>query len=170
MIGGIVGLSTAILLAGKMGGSTISATAISAKVLQPTLQQGAKSEGSFSIVDESAQLDEATVLQTDGSGFAELTYGDGSLSRIGENTTYEIAKSRVKGDTRDLRGQITKGKSWHNVKTEQRRQERVRSEGHRRHDHRQGHRVRGDVRDRERLLPHRRQGPGPRPRRPQAHG
>jgi hypothetical protein len=116
IIGAVVGLSAAIVLAGKMGKSTIAATAISAKVLQPTLQQGAASEGSFSIVDKSAQLDERTMLRTDGTGFAELTYGDGSLSRIGDNTTYEITRSRVKGDTRDLRGALTKGKSWHNVK------------------------------------------------------
>ncbi len=60
-------------------------------------------------------LEEGSRVRTDESGFAELSYADGSVSRIGPDTEYQLTRLRTDQNSRDIVGSLKVGQTFHRV-------------------------------------------------------
>lgn len=70
----------------------------------------------FSVVDRSAAVEVGAEVRTGANALAEIEYFDGSLTRIGPNTTYEIVELEQAPDRTVIVGKIGLGETFHDVK------------------------------------------------------
>jgi hypothetical protein len=72
--------------------------------------------GRFVDVETSASLEAGSQIQTWDDALAEVRYFDGSLTRIGPDTTYEIVELEEEPDRTVIVGKIGLGETFHDVK------------------------------------------------------
>lgn len=70
----------------------------------------------FQPVEAPVQVDAGTTVRTSGGALAEIEYFDGSISRIGPNTTYEIIELEDAPGRTVIVGKIRLGETFHDVK------------------------------------------------------
>lgn len=75
-----------------------------------------QSSDEFSVVDRSAAVEVGAEVRTGAGALAEIEYFDGSLTRIGPNTTYEIVELEQAADRTVIVGKIGLGETFHDVK------------------------------------------------------
>ena len=108
-------LLTIAVLAGltSCGGGSSSASATLA-IISTNIETAAGS-GSFETATEGQTLAVGDKVKADPTGFAELTYHDGSWMRIEASATLTIDELTDKGDTDVVRTSVDIGKSWNRV-------------------------------------------------------
>ena len=74
-------------------------------------------ESSTAFTDVSSPIDVATgsVIRTGERGLAEISYGDGSLTRLGPSTTYGLMTLELGPRGREVVGRLGVGQSFHRV-------------------------------------------------------
>lgn len=80
------------------------------------LVETAERGGLFAPVEESGSLREGGRVRTGQDALAEIDYQDGSLTRIGPETTYEIVELEQEGGRTVIVGKIGLGETFHDVK------------------------------------------------------
>ena len=65
---------------------------------------------------EGQGLEEGDVVRTDETGRTEILYGDGSLTRLDVETTFEIVKLVAEDRGRETATRLDSGNTWHRVK------------------------------------------------------
>ena len=71
--------------------------------------------GKFDQVGSGAPLAEGSVIRTDRTGLASIAYADGSLTRIGPSSTYELVRLRTEERRREIVGSLDTGQTFHRV-------------------------------------------------------
>lgn len=56
-------------------------------------------------------------VQTDGTGFAEITFADGSITRLDNNTVFTLDRVTTKTGARQVEGTVSAGQTWNRVQT-----------------------------------------------------
>ena len=133
------------LLAGltACGGSSASAEEVSATLaIISTNIETAAGSGAFEPATEGQSLVVGDKVKTDATGFAELTYHDGSWQRIEQSATLTIEELTDKGDTDTVKTSIDIGQSWNRVEEAHRTRRRLRNRNTRRHRSRPRHPIR----------------------------
>jgi hypothetical protein len=71
--------------------------------------------GEFKPLTGSAPIQQGRTIKTDASGAAEITYFDGSVTRLGASTTYTVTQLAKRDGSRQIVGRLEVGDSWHKV-------------------------------------------------------
>lgn len=69
----------------------------------------------FVTITEPTELAAGDVVRTDGSGFAEIDYPDGSITRLDVNTEFEVVSITDDAGTATTRANLTTGRVWNRV-------------------------------------------------------
>ena len=93
-------------------------TAASPAVLhvdEPAVEVQREGREGFSAAASGDSITEGAVIRTDRTGVAAVTYEDGSLTRIGPATTYELVTLRTEEGRREIVGKLDTGQTFHRV-------------------------------------------------------
>ena len=82
------------------------------KIQQSGVEVKAKGAAAFAPAKEGQTLKQGDALKTDATGRAEISYTDGSLTRLGESTEFSISKLTDKKGARQTQGTLTVGSTW----------------------------------------------------------
>jgi hypothetical protein len=104
----LAGASAAQAASSKSGGPTLATLKITASGVEVK----AKSASTYSPAKEGQALAQGDGLKTDATGKAEIAYTDGSLTRLGESTQFEITKLTNKKGARQTQGTLSVGSTW----------------------------------------------------------
>lgn len=77
------------------------------------LRQGSED---FTVVDKSAAVEVGAEVRTGADALAEIEYFDGSLTRVGPSTSYEIVELEQEADRTVIVGKVGLGETFHDVK------------------------------------------------------
>lgn len=114
LIGVLVGV-LALLMALVVVLSPSNASALaSVEVLEERVSARTMSGGSFRPLSSSTSFSEGAAFRTDRTGMAAIEYFDGSLTRIGPETEYELV-TLEDGDDRAIVGELEIGRTFHRV-------------------------------------------------------
>ncbi|MFI5047002.1 MAG: FecR domain-containing protein [Acidimicrobiia bacterium] len=72
----------------------------------------AKGASSYVAAKDGQSLKQGDALKTDATGLAEIDYTDGSLTRLGVSTEFEITKLTDNKGARQTQGTLTVGSTW----------------------------------------------------------
>ena len=111
-LGLIVAAGAVVVLSG--GPSKASAFA-SVEAIQPTVSVRTGAAGEFHPVGEDESLKQGAAVRTGATGMAEIAYFDGSLTRLGPGTTYDIEQLERSGRDRRIVGSLDVGQTFHRV-------------------------------------------------------
>jgi LmbE family N-acetylglucosaminyl deacetylase len=78
--------------------------------------QSALGDGGFEPAEAGQELTIGDRVRTDDTGFAELTYHDGSWQRVENNATLTIAALTEQGSSKAVRTQVDVGRTWNRVR------------------------------------------------------
>lgn len=76
----------------------------------------ARGQREFAQASEGARLDVGDRVRTDETGFAEITYQDGSWQRVENRATLTILALSARGSVNRVRTGVGVGRTWNNVK------------------------------------------------------
>ena len=114
----VVPLSTAASAADGAG-RTRSAPSGSAfatlEVDAPTVEVKPAGKSSFVAASDGRELKAGDTVRTSPSGLAQITYADGSLTRLDVDTEYKLVKLSAAKGTRKTKGLQSAGQTWHRV-------------------------------------------------------
>ena len=105
-IGGTVGLFSQASPAGAAARITVVESAVEWRPAGAT---------DFEALEAAADVKSRSVVRTSESGVAELAYADGSLTRLGPSTSYEITTLDVSSSSRRIVGRLEMGRTFHRV-------------------------------------------------------
>ena len=94
--------------------STAASPAI-LRVVERSVEVQAEGRGQFSAARSGDSVIEGSVIRTDRTGVAAVAYEDGSLTRIGPATTYELVTLRTAEGRREIIGKLDTGQTFHRV-------------------------------------------------------
>lgn len=84
-------------------------------VLAAAVELKSPGETEFRSVAASTDLAAGSAIRTSRTGFAEVAFGDGSLTRVGPDTTYSLKTLEIGPDTRQIVGRLDVGRTFHRV-------------------------------------------------------
>ena len=84
-------------------------------VIEASVEVKIPERGKFDQVGSGAPLAEGSVIRTDRTGLASIAYADGSLTRIGPSSTYELVRLRTEDRRREIVGNLDTGQTFHRV-------------------------------------------------------
>jgi hypothetical protein len=117
--------STAVITAGALVASLCLAAAPAGAAIKPTgtlaveapgvtvLTKGA---GSFKKAKSNQKVGIGDTVQTDATGLAEITFKDGSLTRLDHDTIFTLDKLVNTTGKRQVEGTVSAGQTWNRVK------------------------------------------------------
>jgi len=76
------------------------------------LKKGAKN---FTKAKDDAKIKTGDTVQTDATGFAEITFPDGSITRLDNSTVFTLDKLSTKTGQREVVGSVSTGQTWNRV-------------------------------------------------------
>ena len=82
------------------------------KVKASGVEVKTKGASSYITAKEGQALKQGDALRTDATGRAEISYTDGSLTRLGVSTEFSITKLTDKKGARQTQGSLTVGSTW----------------------------------------------------------
>ena len=98
-----------------LGPSSGAQTAARLDVLKPAIEVAAGPEADFDAVSGGRDLDTGSRVRTSPSGSAEISFADGSLTRLGPDTTYTLTTLQIGAGSRQIVGRLDIGRSFHRV-------------------------------------------------------
>ncbi len=111
-------LAALIAVAGVGVLVTQPSTAASPAVLQVaerSVEVQAKGSAGFSAARSGDSITEGALIRTDRTGVAAIAYEDGSLTRLGPATSYELVTLRTQEGRREIIGELDTGQTFHRV-------------------------------------------------------
>ena len=114
--GGFAGPSGAAVLGGERtavlgkaaGSGTLTIQAPGVSVLK-------KGDKTFVKAKDNAKIKAGDTVQTDATGFAEITFPDGSITRLDNNTVFTLDKLSTETGEREVVGSVSTGQTWNRV-------------------------------------------------------
>lgn len=85
------------------------------EVVEPSAEVRAEGQADFSAARSGDSVSQGAVIRTDRTGAAAIAYADGSLTRIGPATTYELVTLRTEDGRRQIIGKLDTGQTFHRV-------------------------------------------------------
>ena len=114
IIAGLAGV-LALVLAGLVVLNPSAASDLATvRPLEPTVRLQQPSQSSLRPITSAVATNEGGKIETDRTGMAEISYFDGSLSRLGHETEYELTILDDEGE-RALLGDLEIGRTFHRV-------------------------------------------------------
>ena len=95
--------------------SSPAGAAAQLRVVAPAVHWRPAGAGAFTPVQGTADVETRSLVRTGKQGMAELAYGDGSLTRLGPDTSYEITTLEAGPTSREIVGRLEVGRSFHRV-------------------------------------------------------
>ena len=95
--------------------SSPASAAAQIRVIDPAVEWRPAGTSEFAEVRQSVDAAMHSLVRTGPSGVAELAYGDGSLTRLGPGTSYEIATLQASSSRREIVGRLDVGQTFHRV-------------------------------------------------------
>ena len=92
--------------------STSKSVLANLKVQATGVEIKVKGATSYTAAKDGQALKQGDALKTDATGRAEISYTDGSLTRLGESTEFAITKLTDKKGARQTQGTLTVGSTW----------------------------------------------------------
>jgi len=83
------------------------------KIETPNVSVKKKGADDFKTAKDGQKLHAGDTIQTDGTGKAEINYGDDSWTRLEVDTTFTIEKLSDEQGDRQVEGSLDSGKAWH---------------------------------------------------------
>ena len=113
-------LLTAVLAAcGGGGGSTKAAAASSSdatlKIRDQAAELRANATAAFAAANDGQGLSIGQTVKTNGTGFAQVNYRDGSLTRLDANAQFTLTDLTTAGQAQLVVGTLDGGRAWSNV-------------------------------------------------------
>jgi len=113
-------LLTAVLAAcGGGGGSTKAAAASSSdatlKIRDQAAELRANATAAFAAANDGQGLSIGQTVKTNGTGFAQVNYRDGSLTRLDANAQFTLTDLTTAGQAQRVVGTLDGGRAWSNV-------------------------------------------------------
>jgi hypothetical protein len=117
----IVGVAVVALVVGAFPAFGATAGAAKAKtsgkltVEASGVQVLTKGASTFSAAKNKQKIRTGETVQTDATGLAQITFADGSLTRLDHNTVFTLEKLSSKKGNRQVEGTVSAGQTWNRV-------------------------------------------------------
>jgi hypothetical protein len=108
VIGGVAMVSVSGATAASSKGTTLATL----KIRADAVQVKAKDATDYAPAKDGQALKQGDSLKTDATGLAEIAYTDGSLTRLGPSTEFQITTLTSKKGARQTQGTLTVGSTW----------------------------------------------------------
>ncbi|MEY2423265.1 MAG: hypothetical protein QOI95_3332 [Acidimicrobiaceae bacterium] len=112
-------LSTLLAACGGGGGGKAASSSSSTARLQirdQAAQLRVKAAADFAAANDGQALALGDTVKTNGTGFAQVDYGDGSLTRIDSDAQFTVTDLTTAGQAQRVVGSLDGGRAWSNVK------------------------------------------------------
>lgn len=103
---GAVGAPAGAAVLGKAGSLSVEAPGVT--VLK-------KGQAKFTKGKDKLKIKAGDTVQTDATGFAQITFPDGSVTRLDHNTVFTLDKLSTKTGQRQVEGTVSSGQTWNRV-------------------------------------------------------
>jgi len=111
----VAALAVSSCLALALGPTSSAQTPARLEILSPAADLQRQADSSFEPVSGSTEVPAGSVIRTSDTGVAQISYGDGSLTRIGPDTTYALTTLQIAGGGRQIVGRLDIGQTFHRV-------------------------------------------------------
>jgi hypothetical protein len=111
-------LTTLITACGGSGGKAAPSSSGTAnlKIRDQAAQVRIKAAADFAAANDGQSLALGDTVKTNGTGFAQVDYSDGSLTRIDSDAQFTVTDLTTAGQAQRVVGSLDGGRAWSNVK------------------------------------------------------
>jgi hypothetical protein len=95
--------------------TTSPAAVADARSIEDTVDVRAGASATFAALDSPREVAVGDVVRTDATGFAEIAYFDGSMTRLDVDTEFEVVELIDAVDESVVRTRMGVGRTWHRV-------------------------------------------------------
>ena len=107
-----IGVVAMIGVGGATAASSKGTTLATLKIRAQSVEIKAKNAADYTAAKDGQALKQGDSLRTDAAGSAEIAYTDGSLTRLGPSTEFQITTLTNKKGARQTQGTLTVGSTW----------------------------------------------------------